>query len=115
MQAPAAQAAPPLSAGRDYRLGTRLPLRPCPRDFRETFLRLGWDRAIEEHYRTNWRCIARWIEECGGEELRAARAAISGYRTRPDIRSTRPTYAEAVAASTGTPAEMSASSHKHGD
>lgn len=34
---------------------------------------MGWD-GIAEHYATNWRCIARWIDESGGDELRAARA-----------------------------------------
>ncbi|WP_298196594.1 hypothetical protein [Novosphingobium sp.] len=62
------------------------PYRPCPTDFRETYLRLGQDKAIEEHYRTNWRCIARWIDECGGEELRAERRAITGMPARPHLR-----------------------------
>jgi hypothetical protein len=83
---------------RDYRGGTRKPMRPCPPDFREMFLRYGWDRAIEEHYRANWRVILRWIEESGGEELREARAAISGRPMAPHRRSRLPTYAEAVAA-----------------
>jgi hypothetical protein len=49
---------------------------------------MGWD-GIADHYRTNWRVIRRWIEECGGEALREERAQLSGYRTRPDIRSGR--------------------------
>jgi hypothetical protein len=72
------------------------PYRPCPRDFRETFLVLGWDRAIEEHYRTNWRCIRRWIEECGGIELRMARFALAGAKTGGKLRCAVPL--EAVAA-----------------
>lgn len=63
--------------------------RPMPRDFREVYLRLGWDKAIEEHYRTNYRCIARWIEEAGGDTLRAARSAISGHPHAPHRRSKR--------------------------
>ena len=59
------------------------PYRRCPADFREVYLRLGWDRAIEEHYNTNWRCIRRWIEEAGGDELRAERARITGIPFRP--------------------------------
>ena len=51
------------------------PTRPCPADFRETYLAMGWD-GIEDHYRTNWRVIRRWIVEAGGEELKAARAAV---------------------------------------
>lgn len=49
------------------------PRRPCPPDFREMFIELGWDE-IEWHYCTNWRCIRRWVEECGRAELKAARA-----------------------------------------
>ena len=50
------------------------PYRPCPPDFRETYICLGWE-AIVDHYRTNWRCIARWIDEAGRQELKEARAA----------------------------------------
>ena len=64
------------------------PYRPCPADFRETYLRLGWD-GIEDHYRTNWRCIRRWIDESGGDALRAERAALSGGFARPKQRSAR--------------------------
>ena len=59
--------------GRMYDTGTIRPRRPCPRDFRETYIRLGWD-GIVEHYRANWRCIRRWINECGRDELKKARA-----------------------------------------
>jgi hypothetical protein len=52
------------------------PYRAAPADFREIYIRMGWD-GIEDHYRTNYRCVARWIEECGGDELRAARAAVA--------------------------------------
>ncbi len=55
------------------------PYRPAPHDFAETFVRMGWGREIEEHYRANYRCIARWVEQCGGEELRRARAEHCGY------------------------------------
>jgi len=48
--------------------------RPCPPNFRERYIEFGWDGQIEVHYRTNWRCIKRWIEESGGDELRRARA-----------------------------------------
>ncbi len=50
------------------------PYRPCPPDFRDRFIELGWE-DIAEHYATNWRVIARWIDETGREDLRAARAA----------------------------------------
>jgi hypothetical protein len=58
------------------------PTRPCPHDFRERFLEMGQTKEIEEHYRTNWRCITRWIEECGGDELRAARSQATGCPLR---------------------------------
>ncbi len=77
----------PDRAQRIWDTGLVRPYRSAPADFRDVFLRLGWDRAIEEHYRTNWRCIRRWIEESGGDELRAARAAISGSSLKPGQRS----------------------------
>lgn len=43
---------------------------------------MGW-AGIDEHYRTNWRCIRRWILESGGETLREARAVyvrVNGMR-----------------------------------
>lgn len=55
--------------------GRKRPYRPCPSDFRETYLDMGWE-GIEQHYRTNWRCIARWIDECGGESLCRERRAL---------------------------------------
>lgn len=75
--------------GRRHDTGMKRPYRPCPPDFREVYLRLGQDRAIEEYYRCNWRCIVRWIEEAGGEALRAERRAISGGTARPARRSKR--------------------------
>lgn len=68
--------------------GFTRPYRPCPPDFGDRYLELGWSKELVEHYRTNWRCIARWIEESGGEELRRARAKITGSRPRPYLRST---------------------------
>jgi hypothetical protein len=65
------------------------PYRPLPGDFRVVFLRLGWGKEIEEHYRTNYRCIARWVEEAGGEDLRVERAKLSGGFVRPLQRSKR--------------------------
>lgn len=62
------------------------PYRPCPADFKAVFLVLGQSKEIEEHYRANWRCILRWIEECGGEALRAERRAITGATPRPTLR-----------------------------
>ncbi|WP_439539064.1 hypothetical protein [Sphingomonas sp.] len=67
--------------------GTVKPMRPLPHDFRDVFLRLGQTKEIEEHYRTNWRVIRRWIEEAGGDELRAERARVSGGFVRPYLRS----------------------------
>lgn len=63
------------------------PYRPCPDDFREVYLRLGQSKELEEHYRTNWRVIRRWIEESGGDDLRRERAALTGASLRPGRRS----------------------------
>lgn len=71
------------------REGLIRPYRPCPPDFREVYLANGWDGPlgpIDEHYGTNWRCITRWIEECGGDELRAERARLTGAPLRPKRR-----------------------------
>lgn len=61
--------------GRLNDTGLIRPRRPLPRDFRERYLEMGWD-GIEDHYRTNWRVIRRWIAEAGGDELKAARAEV---------------------------------------
>jgi len=61
------------SDGRLHDTGLIRPYRPCPSDFRDRFVELGW-QAIGDHYRTNWRVIRRWIAEAGGGELREARA-----------------------------------------
>lgn len=62
------------AAQRRWDTGLERPRRPCPRDFRERYIELGWE-TIAEHYRANWRCVRRWIDETGREELRQARAA----------------------------------------
>lgn len=49
------------------------PYRPKPDDFRDRYIEMGWD-GLDEHYRCNWRCIRRWIDEEGREDLVAARA-----------------------------------------
>jgi hypothetical protein len=74
---------------RRWDTGTIKPMRPLPSDFRAVFLRLGQTKEIEEHYRTNWRVIRRWIDEAGGDELRAARARVSGGFVRPHLRGPR--------------------------
>lgn len=66
---------PPNDRPRKPDTGLIRPRRPIPRDFREMYLAMGWD-GIEDHYRTNWRVIRRWIQEAGGDELRAARKAV---------------------------------------
>lgn len=74
-------------AQRQWDTGLVRPMRPLPRDFREVFMRMGQSKEIEEHYRTNWRVIVRWIEEAGGDELRAERAQVSGSKLKPSRRS----------------------------
>lgn len=49
------------------------PYRPKPDDFRDRYIEMGWD-GLDEHYRCNWRCIRRWIDEEGRADLVAARA-----------------------------------------
>lgn len=75
------------SDGKPHDTGLKRPFRPCPRDFRERFLEMGQFKEIEEHYRTNWRVITRWIEESGGDDLRAERSKITGCPLRPARRS----------------------------
>ena len=78
-----------LTKGRVWDTGTVRPYRPVPPDFREVYLRMGQGKEIEEHYRTNWRVIRRWIEEEGGDDLRAERAKVSGGFVRPNQRAKR--------------------------
>ena len=47
--------------------------RPLPDDFRARYLEMGWE--CQWYFGTNWRVMRRWIDEAGGEELIAARAA----------------------------------------
>lgn len=64
------------------------PYRQLPDDFREKFVELGW-AGIAAHYRAHDRTIARWIEEAGGEELRAERSTFAGVPRFPSRRSKR--------------------------
>lgn len=92
--------AQPLGTERDWRnamtaqrkpdTGLIKPYRPVPDDFREVYLRLGQSKEIEEHYRTNWRVVRRWVEEAGGDELRAERAKRTGMPLQPGRRSSLP-------------------------
>lgn len=54
------------------------PYRAAPHDFREQYIRHGFSKELEDALRCNYRQIRRWIEECGGEELRRARAEHCG-------------------------------------
>ena len=78
--------------GRAHDTGLVRPYRPCPADFHARFSELGQSKEIEEHYRTNWRIIARWIEEAGGEVLRAERFKVAGARTGGRMRSRASRY-----------------------
>lgn len=62
------------SDGRRHDTGLIRPYRPVPADFFEVYVRMGWD-GLDEHYRTNWRCIRRWITLVGRDKLRKARNA----------------------------------------
>ncbi len=74
------------SDGRAHDTGLVRPYRPCPHDFRDRFLALGQSKEIEEHYRTNWRVIRRWINEAGGDDLRAERFELAGRKTGGKLR-----------------------------
>lgn len=74
---------------RTWDTGLVRPYREPPCDFRELFLRFGQSKELEEHYRTNWRVIRRWIEVSGGDELRAERARVAGTTLRPGLRRRR--------------------------
>lgn len=76
--------------GRMHDTGLIRPRRPCPRDFRETYIAMGWD-GIMEHYRANWRCIRRWIAESGGDELKDARAEYVRVNGRKSLHPDRDT------------------------
>lgn len=74
---------------RTWDTGTVRPYRIAPPNFREAFLRLGWSKELREELRCNDRCIRRWIEESGGDDLRAARSAVTGHPVKPRNRSKR--------------------------
>jgi hypothetical protein len=50
------------------------PSRDRPADFREQFVRRGWDCV--DHYSTSWKVIARWLDEEGREAVKADRKAF---------------------------------------
>lgn len=75
--------------GRPHDTGLDRPYRPCPPDFRDRYIELGQGKEIEDHYRTNWRVIRRWIEEAGGDALRLDRYKVSGGFARPGKRTKR--------------------------
>lgn len=79
------------SDGRAHDTGLIKPYRPRPACFRETYISMGWD-GLDEHYRTNWRVIRRWIEEEGREGLVLARAEYV-EREREKRRERRRRYA----------------------
>jgi hypothetical protein len=55
-------------------LGTTTLYRPVPRDFEETFVRIGWS-SIELHYAAHAKTIAKWIDVVGRDRLVSRRAA----------------------------------------
>lgn len=69
------------------------PYRVPPADFVQSFILMGWSE-IADHYRTNYRCVARWIRQAGDETLRWERCFVTGSRTKPNICSKR--YADAA-------------------
>lgn len=59
------------------------PHRPCPADYRIVYLDIGWD-GIADYFGTNWRCICRWIDECGADVLWQARREVVRQRQLRD-------------------------------
>lgn len=49
--------------------------RPCPPDFVEVYLQIGWD-GIEDHFRAHKLVIKRWVAENGGDALKARRRDV---------------------------------------
>jgi hypothetical protein len=47
--------------------------RPVPHDFPRKFVELGWG-GIEKFYRAHAKTIRRWMDICGYDGLRLARA-----------------------------------------
>jgi hypothetical protein len=47
--------------------------KPCPDGFAETFIVAGW-RGVEAAFGARTDCNKRWIAECGGDALKAARS-----------------------------------------
>jgi hypothetical protein len=76
------------SDGRMHDSGLIRPNRPCPKDFREKFIELGWG-GIGVHYHASWRCIRRWVLECGRDELKKERAAYVGRNGREALHVSR--------------------------
>jgi len=74
---------------RQWDTGMVRPYRPAPKNFVEAYLRLGFSKELREELATNDRCIARWIEENGGDALRRQRSAITGNPLRKHNRSSR--------------------------
>lgn len=66
-------------------------IRPCPPDFVDVYLQIGWD-GIEDHFRAHKHTIKRWVQECGGDELKARRrdAVRASRLSRSFIRGTVP-------------------------
>lgn len=65
---------PPTTNARSRSAKAGAPRRERPADFREQFIRLGWDCV--DHYSTSWKVIARWLDEEGRAEVKADRRAF---------------------------------------
>ena len=80
----------PPNVSRVWDTGLVRPYRPKPEDFREKYVEMGWD-GLDEHYRTNWRVIRRWIEMEGRDRLIEERAAYVAAQ-REERRNRRQRY-----------------------
>ena len=59
--------------------------RPMPIHFRRAFIILGW-RECEWYFSANWRCTARWLNECGKADTLRERAAMRRDPQRPALK-----------------------------
>jgi hypothetical protein len=55
-----------------FKMTRQVFMRQIPDDFVEVYLQIGWD-GIEDHYRAHKLTIKRWVQECGGDELKKRR------------------------------------------
>ncbi|MBB3928837.1 hypothetical protein GGR43_004582 [Sphingobium jiangsuense] len=85
----------------DWRL--RHQRKPCPPGFAEVFIVGGW-RGVETVFGSRTSCNKRWVEECGGSDLKAQRQAyLAGRRLYREMIRRKPRKPQARAPHIGPP------------